>query len=274
MSEHRNAILVAVITGLFGIAAAVVAVVLPMWLEDEEPERRNPTATPTAIVAAATATATTTATTTGLVFGLQPTPDTTSVAAGPTFPSGTTLYQADSESGWSGWNAAGWHRGRYLSNDGLSTGMWIEAPHALGTQTDYAVEAEIQVVRRFEDCQTEVTGTQYYDEGHNYSYGFVARAVATGSYGVGARDVMCRQRATINAFGVEITSKPVDENPAFNDTAWHTYRVEVDGAFIRFLVDDELVIQTTDTQFGKGGKVGMWCWGVEINVRRFTIEAL
>jgi hypothetical protein len=186
---------------------------------------------------------------------------------------GTVLYEANADLGWSGWSAASWHvLSDRLSNDGLSEGVWITAPYHPERVADYAVEAEIRLSRREETCEGVVGD----GEGGtiDYSYGIVVRAVTAGSYDVGFHSVTCRQRASIYAGREERAAKRVDDVAALSDTSWHTYRVEVEGIFVRLLVDGEVIVQTTDDQFTKGGQVGLWSNNLELDVRRFRVIAL
>jgi hypothetical protein len=140
MGEHRTALTVAVITGLFGVLAAVITVVLPQMLEDDD-EPRNPPAAQLAPTSTFTAPAVLTdPTPTSTLPPLQVTP-------------GTVLYEANAELGWSGWSAASWHvLSDRLSNDSLSEGVWISAPYQPDRIADNAVEAEIRLSKREENC--------------------------------------------------------------------------------------------------------------------------
>ena len=61
------------------------------------------------------------------------------------------------------------------------------------------------------------------------------------------------------------------------DRGWHTYRLEVRGNELRFLVDGKLVVEATDdmARIGDGGaQVGVWSQGARIAVRRIAIYRL
>jgi hypothetical protein len=258
MGEHRTALTVAIITGLFGVLAAVVTVVLPQWLDDE------PRDAPAALLVP-------TPTFTAPAVLTDPTP--TSTLPPLSLTPGTVLYEANAELGWSGWTAPSWHvLSDRLSNDSLSEGVWISAPYQPDRIADYAVEAEIRLSNREENCEGVVGD----GEGGtlDYSYGIVARAVTRGSYSVGIRSVTCRQRASIYAGREERAPRNVDDLAVLSDTDWHTYRVEVEGTFVRLLIDGEVIVQTTDDQFTEGGQVGLWSNNLELDVRRFRVIAL
>ncbi len=260
MGEHRTALIVAVITGLFGVLAAVVTVVLPQWLEDDDEPRDPPSAQ-----LAPTSTFTTSAMLT------DPTPTSTLPPLSVT--PGTVLYEANAELGWSSWTAPSWQMlSDRLSNDSLSEGVWITAPYQPERIADYAVEAEIRLAKREENCDGVIGdgmgGTL------DYSYGIVARAVTMGSYSVGIRSVTCRQRASIFAGREELAPRLVDDLTVLSDTDWHTYRVEVEGIFVCLLIDGEVIVQTTDDRFTEGGQVGLWSNNLELDVRRFRVIAL
>jgi hypothetical protein len=57
-------------------------------------------------------------------------------------------------------------------------------------------------------------------------------------------------------------------------TDWHTYRVEVQGNTIRFLVDGSPLLTTQDNRFLTGSTVGLWSAGVQLTVRSVKMIAL
>ncbi len=58
------------------------------------------------------------------------------------------------------------------------------------------------------------------------------------------------------------------------DGEWHAYRLEVEGAHIRLLIDGSLVLEADDeeaTDTGEEGDVGLWSHGVQLEVRRVAV---
>jgi hypothetical protein len=64
------------------------------------------------------------------------------------------------------------------------------------------------------------------------------------------------------------------EAPFPADDAWHTLRFEVDGNSIRFLIDDVLVGESTDSRLPSAYLVTLYSNQIEISVRSFRVIAL
>ena len=58
------------------------------------------------------------------------------------------------------------------------------------------------------------------------------------------------------------------------DMGWHTYRMEVKGNTIKFLIDGAPIVETADNRYLTGGKVGLWSDNAQISVRSFKVIAL
>jgi hypothetical protein len=52
---------------------------------------------------------------------------------------------------------------------------------------------------------------------------------------------------------------------------YHTFRLEVVGSSLRFLIDGNLVVSATNTQFSSPGRVGLWSWQYPIEIRKFRV---
>jgi hypothetical protein len=71
------------------------------------------------------------------------------------------------------------------------------------------------------------------------------------------------------------TARIVSSVVPFNlDKNLHTYRMEVKGNTISFLIDGAKTVTTTDNQYLEPGEVGLWCSLDQIAVRSFKITAL
>jgi hypothetical protein len=200
------------------------------------------------------------ATTTSAVATTAPTPTTRS---------GTVLYQADQLGGLDAFaGTAGWsYANGLLMNDGSGAlnGPWIAAPY-LPRTTDYAVEAEIQIVRVSQD---ECSG----------GAGLIARANGTAGYAAGiaygidaCKDLHLRigSKEPPGIYG----GSPIADTKNFSPGAsWHTYRLEVKEENVRLLVDGTLMAEGTDDRYQDAGQVGIWSDGTQINVRRITVVA-
>lgn len=185
-------------------------------------------------------------------------------------PVGTVLYQADQS--WSGWNGSGgWKvNGGLLLNDGTyadyNTMPTITAPYQPGA--DYAVEIQMQVVSAM------TTGTIYpclYITARGTSvsngwHGYAAAICANSANG---------QAAQINA--IDTTNNEYDRLSSipFNpQNTWHTYRLEVKGTTIKFLVDGGSLLTADDSRFLDGSQIGLRSDFMEVKVSSFKIIQL
>jgi hypothetical protein len=170
----------------------------------------------------------------------------------------TALYQADWSGGLAGWPGAfGWKvLNGMLLNDGANDDWqnWIAAPYEPGAAgiADYVVEAEIQVV----------------GEPHCGSFGIVVReAYRPGFYHVGT----C---AWLEAFVRTKDGDTIAAKSIRPDNEWHTYRAEVKGNVVRFLIDGAVIAEATDNRYLTGGRVGLWSDQIQVSVRSFRVIAL
>jgi hypothetical protein len=194
---------------------------------------------------------------------------TVTAAPTPTTKSGIVLYQADQLGGLDAFaGTAGWsYANGILANDGSGAlnGPWIAAPYQPQT-ADYAVEAEIQIVRV---NQVECSG----------GAGLIARATDDAGYAAGVvygldacEDLHLRigTRARPGVYG----GSPIADTKNFSPGAsWHTYRLEVKGTSVRLLVDGTLMAEGTDDRYRDAGRIGIWSDGTQVNVRRFAVVA-
>lgn len=179
--------------------------------------------------------------------------------SGPPAP-GTVLYQASTAPSFSGWGGTqDWqHLNGMLVNDGSSSsGSWIAPPYQVGSTNDYAVAAEIQVVK-------------VPSQGDSGAFGIALRH---GSKGLYTGEVAWNYSTTIYAQIVASPGGTLVSQKFDPGTDWHIYRVEVRGNNIRFLIDGSPILATTDNRYLTGG-VGLYSNGVQLTVRNFKVIAL
>ena len=186
------------------------------------------------------------------------------------------LYETGTKRGvfedWSLSSTPDWQRLKgMLLNDGTRGGAGfapIFAPYR-PTSADYAVEAEIRVIR----------------EGN--SFGVVVRADIQPDgrkvgYAVGMGQNLARpvQRSTTICYlnGVMspfIRNDCIGEGEIFPPgTDWHIYRIEANGNEIRLLIDKKVIINMRDNRFLSAGRVGLWSSEYQLEVRNFKVIAL
>lgn len=187
-----------------------------------------------------------------LTFTYTPPPSTDT----PSPTEATILYQADWSGGLNGWfGSQDWKTvDGMLVSDGTngSVRLSITAPAALNTIDDYAVEAEIQVVRAL-GCS---------------SFGVVARIDGKGG-GYQAGINYCEFKGA--AFWQMLDLGYKEFQPG---SGWHTYRLEVQGNNLKFLIDEALALETSDNRYLSGGQVGLWSDEVQLNIRSFKVIKL
>jgi hypothetical protein len=187
---------------------------------------------------------------------VPPTPKPPTPTVTPESPAGSDLlYQADWSAGLNGWfGSQDWKTlNGMLINDGAhdGIGLSITAPYSPNT-ADYAIEAEIQVVRPL-GCS---------------SFGIVARADKKET-GYQAGINYCEFHGAAFYSMPELGFKEFDPG-----TKWHTYRLEVKGNTIKFFIDEAPVMETSDNRYLSGGQVGLWNDNVQLNVRSFKVMKL
>jgi hypothetical protein len=179
--------------------------------------------------------------------------------------SGDVLYRTG-KTGFKKWPlSAEWkYLNGMLVNDGSgnTSTSWIRAPYSPGALSNYAVEADIQLIRD--------------DEG---AFGIVVRASGEGDgYWVGVQRsdwTTPRLTASVNiGKAPELSGSDVAMTSFDPGSDWHTYRVEVEGNTIRMLVDGGLVVEAIDNRFLNGGDVGLFSYYRQINIRDFKIIAM
>ena len=175
---------------------------------------------------------------------------------------GALIYQADWTARPTEWaSTSDWTTtGGLLVNDGTGNGALLVPDYQPGDIADYAVETEVQAPRGIA-C--------------GKSFGISARRdiqAGTGYYG---QILSCEPRAAIGILtgdtnaGTNTTSQRFDPQ-----VAWHTYRLEVKGPRIGFLIDGVLVAETSDSRYTSGGQLGIWSIGVHLNARSFKVFQL
>jgi hypothetical protein len=179
-------------------------------------------------------------------------------------------YAAEWARGLDGWAPThGWlARGRVLYNDGsdFGDGNWLDglwnrhvavAPFEVPADlVDYAIEAEIRVMRR------PVCG----------SFGLLVR----GSYQVGVHDCEPGAAPVLSVRSAEPELIANEPFPSTFDPAedWRLYRVEVQGSRLRVLVDGALIAQVDDASAGTSGPIGLWDDHTELQVGSFRLRDL
>lgn len=209
---------------------------------------------------------------------LPPTPTSEPPTPTPTVaPIGTVLYEAnwaDRMGEWRGgseWKVSG----GMLVNDGTccvsGRREFIIAPYSPNTD-DYAIEAEIQLVRASDDarCRPE--------------YGIASRMTDNREGYLAGIDLAIYNTAcqpNLIVIKSPILSPPNSPdtllaNKEFTpDTGWHLYRVEVKGNMVRLLVDGATIFDAVvDNRYLDSGQVGLYATKVSFSVRSFKVIKL
>jgi len=208
----------------------------------------------TSSAAPATTTVTTTVSTTVSTTGSTVGSTVGSTPAGPT----SVLYRADWSAGLGGWSGSSdWTalRGELLSAE---NGGLVVAPLEVDSTADFAVEAEIQLLK----------------SGGSFGIRVRIQDNGAGGYAAGPGDfnggVIVLQTDTNLNFG----SQPLAIQPFAPGDGWHRYRVEVHGNGLRVFIDGAPVLSATDNTFLTGKRVGLWNSGGQLSVRSFEVSEL
>jgi len=179
---------------------------------------------------------------------------------------GSVLYEASDEVGFEGWGGGnGWKQlDGMLINDGGTDGVsYAPAPFTVKGMDDYAIEAEIQLVRGIpSDC--------------NIGFGIQIRESNEGLY----------QSAIYKQCGFDSSAYAIIAGPPeyfherlaeqeFNPGSdWHTYRFEGEGDELRLYIDGGLVLRTKDNRYLEGGDFSLLSIGLQLSVRRVRVIVL
>ena len=168
------------------------------------------------------------------------------------------LYRADWSAGLGGWSGSSdWTalRGELLSAE---NGGLVVAPLEVDSTADFAVEAEIQLLK----------------SGGSFGIRVRIQDNGAGGYAAGPGDfnggVIVLQTDTNLNFG----SQPLAIQPFAPGDGWHRYRVEVRGNGLRVFIDGAPVLSATDNTFLTGKRVGLWNSGGQLSVRSFEVSEL
>jgi hypothetical protein len=205
----------------------------------------------------------------------------TAIAGGPSVTSSdqTVLYEANADTGWADWTEGyfGGFSNQFTDENGVLTaaagGFTVLFAPYLTTSPDYILEAEIQLVPPSDGTPGTAFGSTI--------AGLAARYLLSSSFsdreGYLARtqgNTASIESASSGGLG-SIAELTGDDLPDIQH-GWHTYRLEVRGATIRFLIDDILLVEINDdrfTGFGEDGRVGILASLGPLEVRRFRVLA-
>ena len=159
-----------------------------------------------------------------------------------------------------------------LLNDGTNTnpsgpGPTIVAPCQLGNATNYAVETKIQATGPTSYACFGITV-----RGSSAPNGWQGYLASVGGPYADHCDVWGEAWISGSSYlgdGVGQAKGPFD--PGQNS---HTYRVEVNGNVITFLVDGSQLLTLTDNRYLTGSQVGLWDYGMQLQVTSFVVTAL
>jgi hypothetical protein len=156
--------------------------------------------------------------------------------------------------GWSG--TADWkYISHMLVNDGTTEKTSVILAPCQFSAGNYAVEAEIQYVRG-------VGG-----------FGLLARG--DGGATTGYEGWIDTYNYVSGRVSVTRGDKYLERKDYEVNTAWHTYRLEVEDEKLRLFIDTQKIVETTDTTYLAAGRTGLVVQGdTQINVKSFQVTAL
>lgn len=154
----------------------------------------------------------------------------------------------------------------------ISTDIVVKPSGVLQPTGDYAVEAEIQLLRYTDEGM--ISGVASFgivargqDDGSGYTAG---PCVSSGIFSC-TKDQPTQRVAALWAKEGRTT---LDVRPFRPAGEWHRYRVEVRGNTLTVQIDGNLALSATDNTYRNGGKVGLWSNRCQISVRSFEVTPL
>lgn len=194
----------------------------------------------------------------------------TSTPTQPSIPSGTILYQSDWSQGLAAWgNPAGWKVMHGMAQSDLSDNNALTVPY-LSAVSDYAIEVRFQIVSVPTDG--------------GYFVVTAKRLPSKDGYNAGILNLL--SSAPHNQFAnpqVQVYLDPMDDMSAglvTSDyrpgTGWNTFRIEVQGSNVRFLINDARKSSATSIQNDvlSNGPLQVVSSGAVINVSGIRVMAL
>jgi hypothetical protein len=203
---------------------------------------------------------------------------------------GTVLYKANWSAGLNHWvGAPQWKPtgNGELGSDGSGTEGFITWAPIHPSTGNYAVEATIQFVRVIDHGYLNTVGTS----GGAYEFGIMIRGNGGGDGYEGGMEYLSDsgvqpvtgtvianvQNDNLNSDnsdqGLDMAGNSVLQSNNYSlDNNPHTYRVEVTGNDIKFLLDGTLLLETTSNSY-PDGQVGLRAVYAEINVSSFKVIA-
>lgn len=174
------------------------------------------------------------------------------------------LYQADWSKGDDGWTKSErWNvLDGQLLNDGRDTSS-IVAPYE-PNHLDYAVEARIQIIR-VHNAATIWGGCS--------RIGIFARA-GTDNLGYQGKLECVALDAPYAGTAQIATDDFLAQTDYTPGSDWHTYRLEIRGNDVSFLMDGARLLETRSNAFLSPGHVGILCDHVEVAISRFSVTTL
>lgn len=260
--RRRNKGFIVIMTALLAVivvgAVILVALLKPPVQSTLQTAANNPPATAT-LAQTATTPASTGTSTPIPTTAPKPTPT-------PAIVPGQILCQADWSQGMDGWSgSADWkvYSGQLL-NDGSNSNSdtlnpTIIAPCNIGTG-DYAVEVRVKMLGMSDSANQGLFGIEARgDNASDYYQAYLVDQGVNGGYA----------RITKSSNTYDLVSASWS-----NDTAWHTYRFELQGTTLRLFIDSAMIVQTQDYSFLTGWQVSMSDSSEKLAISSFKVIAL
>lgn len=202
---------------------------------------------------------------------------TSSPSPGITLPARLSLpYKADWSTGPAGWSGAdGWSvTGGQMHSNGQNYGnaAGMVAPLNLASIDNYAVEAEIQLLRHTDAGMISGIAsfgvvTRVQDDGSGYNAG---PCVSSGIFSCASN----QPDEGVAGLWTDQGRTTLDVRPFQPGSDWHVYKVEVRGNTLTVSIDGYRVLSATDNTYPTGAKVGLWSNRCQINIRRFEVNPI
>jgi serine/threonine protein kinase len=259
--SSRGKIQLSIIGLLLAIILILLVVLVPAILKNNNTGTGGVQSTATSAPTQSSQTTTPPITTTSTQAAQATTPLPTTP---PQTSSGQTLYSANWSSGLGDWTGAAqwkWIQKGQIGSDGTSTDNFLLLSSYHPSTPNYAVEAQIQLVR--------YTSSYYGD------FGILVRTDAGGNgYYASVDQTNGLIIALMDGSNQDNYGANLNQNSYTPDTKYHTYRIEVKTNTITLFLDGQQIGQATDNTYLDARQVGLRAYNAEINVTSFKVFAL
>ncbi len=188
----------------------------------------------------------------------------------PSVPSGTVLYQSDWSQGLAAWgNPPGWKIANGIPQSDVSDSNALTVPY-ISAVSDYALEVHFQIVSVPKNGGSFVVNAKKAPGKDGYSAGILNLLSPA------AHNQFANAQVQVYLEPMDDMNSPMVTSDYEPGTTWHTYRIEVRGSNVTFLINGTRKSFATSTQNDvlSNGPFQVASSGAMVNVSSISVTAL